>query len=197
LNRAHRFLAIFAMALFPTAARAMPGTGAPPPSCGPAALSELCRREGFDVGIDRICERLGEMPSRGYSMAQLARAAGDFGLRLEGVRLGIDDRPAAKPFLAHISRQGEGHFFVVAPLRDRPATVLVIDPAGEPRVIRFDQLVHLPGWTGVVLMRSDKDYREYIVIIILMLSSCFLVRGVRSARGVKSGKRFHERTEAA
>lgn len=128
--------------------------GSPRPSCGLAALSELCRREGLDVGIDRLAEELGPMPEHGYSMAQLARAAGEVGLRLQGVRVGPDDRLPDRPFLAHATRDGEGHFFVIVPLQQPPTRVLVIDPAGGYGIVRFDRLARSPGWTGIVLIRE-------------------------------------------
>lgn len=156
---------------FPEARGASEGSESRPP-CGLAALSELCRLEGVDPGIELLSNHLGKMPPRGYSMAQLSRAAGDFGLNLHGVRIGVNDPPGRRPFLAHVSREGEGHFFVVVPRANTSTEVLVIDPLGETRIVPFDRLVRLPGWSGIALMR---DQQEWVWLLSRELTVCVCV----------------------
>ncbi len=67
-------------------------------SCGLSALSELCRLEHVEVTIEQLADRLGDMPERGYSMRQLARAAGHFGLDLHGVRIPPSQDPGLRGY---------------------------------------------------------------------------------------------------
>lgn len=114
--------------------------------CGPAVLvfilTELGRfppthRELQDVG--------GHLP---WSLADLARTADDFGLRVELLQLDTITRPGWH--VMHLQTDAGGHFVAARRVGTEPTILQVFDPAsGTVRLIHDDVLQ--PLWTGAVL----------------------------------------------
>ena len=149
-----------------------------PYACGPLALTILLRLEGSDVGLDRIDSDLGEPSRQGHSLAELARAADRLGYPLGGIRIAPGDGPIRHPALAHLMRDGQGHFVVVRPLAGSDSLVQVIDPAVGSSITSLDILIANPGWTGVALARDRSRWRRAASLAMIVASGiAYLIGG--------------------
>ena len=70
--------------------------------CGVNALFILLRLEGRPVTLDRLGSALPPRYPDGYSMAELASAAGSLGLDVEGVRFASGDTVLTRPAIAFL-----------------------------------------------------------------------------------------------
>jgi len=129
--------------------------------CGVDALFVLLKLEGIQVSIDRLDAALPPRRPDGYSMAELATAARECGLRLEGMRFTKTDEPLKRPAIALLEDSRGGHFLVLRPVGSTGTMVQVIDPPHAPWIIDYDRLLAGPKWTGRILIpRSTWKVRQ-------------------------------------
>ncbi len=120
--------------------------------CGTMALYTLLRAEGKPADLPGLNRLLPEAHRAGYSLRELREAARSSGLSTTGVKLGAADFPLDRPALAHLERDGHGHYVVVRPVGHSGTLVQVIDPGRGPLVIESADLLASPEWTGRALI---------------------------------------------
>ena len=141
----------------------------------------LLRLAGRDVSLAEIKEALPLRNDKGYSLAELQTAAGQFGLGLTGIRLDERDLPLSHPAIAFLYTAGEGHFIVLRPVGRTGKVVQVIDPPSAPAILDYQKLLSSSGWTGRMLVRQSASEwffsRIWLIIPLLMvLALAYLVR---------------------
>jgi Peptidase C39 family len=123
--------------------------------CGVNALFILLRLEGRSVTLDRLQSVLPARHPQGYSMAELAAAAGTLGLRLEGVRFTKGDKALERPAIAFLKEANGGHFAVLRPVGTTGTMVQVIDPPAAPWIADYERIFSAKPWSGRVLVPRD------------------------------------------
>ncbi len=128
-------------------------TGAEDRGCGAHALYVLLRLEGKPAELTIITSHLGATGAAGLSMSRLKAASAALGLALKGVRLDPDLRALDRPVIAYVELEGHGHFLVLRPIGHTGKLVQLIDSARpDPEVYDFNEVIHDPRWTGLLLV---------------------------------------------
>ena len=122
------------------------------PDCGLQSLYLLLQTCDRPSGLAEIERALPERDRAGYSMAELRDAARARGLRLRGIRFGLEDVPLDRPAIAWLDRGEAGHFIVMRPVGVRGTMVQVLEPPHPPRVMDYDTLLKSGQWTGALLV---------------------------------------------
>ena len=120
------------------------------------ALFILFHLEGRSVTLGELEAALPPRNPRGYSMAELTKAAMSFGLRLEGVRFNKGDKPLDRPGIAFVKNENSGHFLVLRPVGVTGTMVQVIDPPSAPWITDYDRVLLAKPWTGRILLARDR-----------------------------------------
>jgi predicted double-glycine peptidase len=123
--------------------------------CGANALFILLRLQGCPVTLDRLDSALPPRNPEGYSMAELAMAAGSLGVSLEGVRFAKGDKALNSPAIALLKDAKGGHFVVLRPLGTTGTMVQVIDPPHVSWITDYDRLLASKPWTDRILVPSN------------------------------------------
>lgn len=124
-----------------------------PATCGVACLATVARRFGDNPSLPQLREAAGQISS-GTNLAGLSHAAQAMGYLTYPVSADLDSlRNLPTPFIAHVLRNGDGHFVVVHEVvRDR---VLVADPAEGLQ--RLTPAEFHKRWTGKALLLAKKE----------------------------------------
>ena len=143
-----------------------------PRRCGTNTLHAFLNLHGRRVPLETIESRVSVGPD-GASMADLARAAGEFGLRSRIVRSAPDrlaDWPL--PAIAHLHVQ-EGHYVLL--LRVAGDTVTTADmTSGEIQTMPGDQFREL--WTGYLLVAGKGvEARTVMLVVATVLAVIFVL----------------------
>jgi hypothetical protein len=128
--------------------------------CGPVALYYLLNLGNLGGRPTELREVKASLPPtnpRGYSLLELREASRRLGLILEGLQLRIKDRSPNRPVLAFMNQNGHGHYVVVRPVGRTGRLVQVLDGQDEPIVIDATVLYAMPGWTGLVLIPTQRS----------------------------------------
>lgn len=137
--------------------------------CGVNSLYLLLRPCSRDVDLTELRRRLPNPRDSGLSMHELRAAAGTFGLRLRGVRIGSRDVPLDRPVIALLEHEGNGHFVVLVPTGETGTMVQMLDFPRPPQVVDYASLLESSEWTGKVMIPSWRHERAMPHLVCLGL----------------------------
>ncbi len=138
----------------------------PPPDCATSALFVLLQTEGRPASLERVRTELGGRHKDGYSLSELAGAAGRLGLPLRGVRFGEGDSPLDRSAIVFIQEAQGGHFAVLRPVGTTGTMVQVIDPPMPPQIVDYDRLFRDSPWTGKILVPAPPWYERVGLVLV-------------------------------
>jgi hypothetical protein len=119
--------------------------------CGPNCLGVIASYFDKPASQAEILELTDGGLHQPVSMADLVRAANTLGLEARGVVAAVDEiRNLPFPLIAHVTRDGQGHFLVLSGFRD--GNFRVIDPPKKATEIPASELYE--SLTGNVLIFS-------------------------------------------
>ncbi len=124
--------------------------------CAAASLAMVARFHRIAADPSKL-RSLARTARSGASLKDVASAAGRLGFTTRGVHLSRKSmRSVPLPLIAHVTtEEGLGHFVVV--FRAGRRSLLVGDPAGELRAVRWDAF--LSRWKGVALLLAPDATR--------------------------------------
>jgi len=123
------------------------------PDCGTNALYLVCKNIDPKIDMADVTRVLPPQKPNGYSLGELATAAGRLGVQLDGRRLGPSDFPLQTPAVAFIQLAQEGHFVALFPVGRLGKLVQVLDPPKQPQILEYQALVESGSWTGKCLIQ--------------------------------------------
>jgi Peptidase C39 family len=147
--------------------------------CGSNALFVLLRLEGHPVNLEHVESALPVRHPDGYSMGDLAAAAGRLGVGLEGVLFAKGDTALKHSAIAFLKDAKGGHFAVLRPVGNTCTMVQVIDPPHVPWIADYDRVLSSSMWTGKILVPRDPwIVRNAVALVTCSIGLILLVTGL-------------------
>lgn len=146
-------------------------------NCGVLALYMLLRLENHQVHMPELIKLLPNPTDRGYSMAQLSKAAKLFGMDLTGIKLSDSHAVIDRPLLVLLNDIDGGHFVVIRPVGTSGLYSQILDSSKNPEIGRTYDLIRSRSWSGFALSPSKKPITNYnkISILLLFVALTFLI----------------------
>jgi Peptidase C39 family len=135
--------------------------------CGVNVLFVLLQIEGCPVSLAQLESALPSRHSDGYSLKELADAAGSLGLSLEGVRIAKQDKALDRAAIAFVKDAKGGHFLVLRPVGTTGTMVQVIDPPRAPQIMDYNLLFESRAWKGRILLPRDPWPVRHAISLVL------------------------------